>query len=234
MKNLLTALLLIFVLGSSSAENDESWSFEIEADGLMIKEINLKTERFWMSVDKLEDAIQSSLREKNIDEEIEIITDTDSVKIGGELKNLTLSQILRIISEIYNLHYRFDGNILYLTKSIHAFLDPGKEFKDDLAAGKLYYHTYGYPSDDAMEYEKILQDEYGVQTISYGCCIDELTTSYTQAYNFHLKQYLKKKHGIDVFSSIMKRIESKKDEAEPVDTDNPDNPPENPKNQLDD
>jgi hypothetical protein len=215
MKTLLTALILLFVLsGSLSAENDENWSFEKEAEELMIKEINLKAERFWMSLAKLEDAIESSLREKNIDEDIEIITDTDKFSIGGELKNLTLSQILKFTSEIYRFHYRFDGNILYITKSIHAFLDPVEEFKSDLASGNLYYHTYGYPSDDAMEYEKILQDEYEVQAISYGCCIDELTTSYTRAYNFQLNQYLKKKHGIDVFSSIMERIESNKEKAD--------------------
>jgi DNA-binding transcriptional ArsR family regulator len=195
------------------ANVSEDWSFEGAVESIFIQEVNFEDSDFSsFTVHKLLRVIELSLKESHIDQEVVIITDTDKLRLNVTLKNLTLSQALRVLEEAFGVHSRFEGNILYLTKSIYAFKDPVRDFREDLAEGQLYSYSIGNPSKDSMEFDRILEEEYGILTVFHGCCVDSLTVSYAQAYNFQLDQYLKKKHGKDVFLSISNRLEEKKNE----------------------
>jgi hypothetical protein len=209
---LLVALNVAFV-SLVYAGDSENWSFEDAAESIFIKEVKFDSSDFSShTVHKLMRVIDLNLKEDRIDQEFTIITDRDKLRINATLKNLTLSQALEILEEGFGVHSRFEGNILYLTKSIYAFKDPVRDFKEDLAGGQLYSYSIGNPSEDSMEFDRILEEEYGVLTVFHGCCVDSLTVSYAQAYNFQLDQYLKKKHGKDVFLSISNRLKEKKNE----------------------
>lgn len=206
----------MLLVGYTLAGTNENWSFEEAAEAIFIKEVNFDNDEFSsFSMHKLTKAIEQNFKENEIDQEITIITDSEKLRINARLKNLTLSQCLKILDEGFQIHSRFEGNILYLTRSIYAFKDPVKDFKEDLAAGQLYSYSIGNPSEDSMEFDRILKEEYGILTVFHGCCVDSLTVAYAHAYNFQLDQHLKKKYGEDIFLKISNRLKDKKNELKP-------------------